>query len=68
MIRITLTEAAFEAIAATLPLGSVAEANERGERLIWLEEGRVNQLSTLRGSGESYSDAILRLIKTEARA
>ncbi len=31
---------AFEAIARTLPLGSVGyetEANERGERLIWLE-------------------------------
>jgi hypothetical protein len=37
---IAITPAAFEAIAATLPLGSVsfeAEANERGERLVWLE-------------------------------
>ena len=34
MIRIAITEAAFKAITATLPLGSVAyeaEANERGE-------------------------------------
>ena len=40
MIRIAITEAAFEAIAQTLPLGSVGyenEVNERGERLIWLE-------------------------------
>ena len=41
MIRIAITVAAFEAIARTLPLGSVgieAEANERGERLVWLED------------------------------
>ena len=37
VIRIAISQAAFEAIAATLPLGSVgyeAEANERGERLV----------------------------------
>ncbi len=36
MIRIAISQAAFEAIARTLPLGSVgyeAEANERGEKL-----------------------------------
>ena len=35
MIRIAITAEAFEAIAGTLPLGSVGyevEANERGER------------------------------------
>ena len=40
MIRIAISAEAFEAIARTLPLGSVgyeAEANERGERLIWLD-------------------------------
>jgi hypothetical protein len=40
MIRIAITLEAFEAIARTLPLGSVgyeAEANERGERCVWLE-------------------------------
>ena len=37
MIKIAITEAAFEAIASTLPLGSVAyepELNAKGERLI----------------------------------
>jgi hypothetical protein len=37
MIRIAISVEAFEAIAKTLPVGSVgyeAEANERGERLI----------------------------------
>jgi hypothetical protein len=40
MSRIAISLAAFDAICATLPLGSVgyeSEANERGERLIWLE-------------------------------
>jgi hypothetical protein len=39
MIKIAITEAAFEAIARALPLGSVGfenEVNERGEKLIWL--------------------------------
>jgi hypothetical protein len=38
MIRIAITAAVFDAISATLPLGSVAleTANERGERLICL--------------------------------
>ena len=49
MIRIAITEAAFEAIARTLPLGSVGyenEANKRGERLIWLDHAVVARLST----------------------
>jgi hypothetical protein len=40
MIRIAITQAAFEAIARTLPLGSVGYENktdEHGQRLIWLE-------------------------------
>jgi hypothetical protein len=37
MVRIAISPAAFDAICATLPVGSVAVeagANERGERLI----------------------------------
>ena len=37
MIRIAITEAAYDAICATLPLGSMVyetEANERGERYV----------------------------------
>ena len=37
MVRIAITQAAYDAISATLPVGSVgyeAEANDRGERLI----------------------------------
>ena len=64
MIRIAISVEAFEAIARTLPLGSVGyenQTNERGEKLIWLEPAVVDRLRYLRGPGESYSDAILRL-------
>jgi hypothetical protein len=63
MIRIAITQAAFEAIAATLPLGSVGyenQTNEKGERLIWLDRAMVDRLRAMRGPGESYSDVILR--------
>ena len=64
MVRIAITQAAYDAICATLPLGSVGyenEANEKGERLIWLDRAVVDRLRSLRGPGESYSDVILRL-------
>jgi hypothetical protein len=64
VIRIAISAAAFEAIAATLPLGSVSyenETNARGERYVWLEPNMVARLRALRGSGESYSDVILRV-------
>jgi hypothetical protein len=53
-----------DAIAATMPIGSVGyenKLNEKGERLIWLDPGVVDRLRSLRGPGESYSDVILRL-------
>jgi hypothetical protein len=62
MIRIAITQAAFEAIASTLPFGSVGyenQINERGER--WLERAVIDRLNHLRGPGESYSDVILRI-------
>ena len=65
MIRIAITVEAFDAIARTLPLGSVGyenQINERGERLIWLDHAVVARLRAMRGHGESYSDVILRLV------
>jgi hypothetical protein len=66
MIGIAISQAAFEALAATLPLGSVAyekELNERGECHVGVEPQVVNRLRAMRGPGESYSDVILRLIE-----
>jgi hypothetical protein len=59
MIRIAITTTAFEAIAATLPLGSVGYENassESGERYIWLAPAVVDRLKAMRGPGESYSE------------
>jgi hypothetical protein len=69
MIRIAITPAAFDAIAATPPLGSAGyenEINERGERYVWLAPNVVDRLRAMRGPGESYSDVILRLAKSAA--
>ena len=63
MVRIAISQAAFDAIAATLALGSVGyenQTNERGERLVWLTPKVINHLRALR-PGESYSDVILSL-------
>jgi hypothetical protein len=68
VICISITVAAFEAIAATLPFGSIGferEPAEDGERQIWLEP-HILKLRYLRGLGESYSDVILRLATGEA--
>ncbi len=68
MVRIAITQAAYDAICATLPLGSVAVEpyyNERGERVIWLEAAMVDRLGAMRRPGESYSDVILRIAGQE---
>jgi hypothetical protein len=64
MIRIAITAAAFEAIKATLPLGSVGfepEPDAKGERTIWIDDRQADKLAAMRGPGESYSDVILRI-------
>jgi hypothetical protein len=64
MIRIAITQAAFDAICATLPLGSTGYENaidERGNRLIWLERRWLDKLNSYRRPGEDYSDVILRV-------
>jgi hypothetical protein len=69
MIRIAISQADFEAIAATSPLrsaGCEAKPNEQGERLIWLETHVVDKLAALRGLGKSYSDVIPRRVEIEA--
>jgi hypothetical protein len=57
IVHIAISQAAFEAIAATLSLGSVGyenKTNERGEKLIWLDRAMVDRLRSLRGPGESF--------------
>jgi hypothetical protein len=64
MIRIAITAEAYEAIARTLALGTVAcepQPNENGERVIWIEERWLDKLNSVMRTGESYSEAIIRL-------
>jgi hypothetical protein len=66
VIQISISAAAYEASAITLPLGSVGverDPNDKGERMIWLEPRILDRLKALRGPDESYSDVILRLAK-----
>ena len=65
MICIAITQAAFEAIARSLPLGNVA-FDQNGDRLVWLDRAVVDRLRSLRGAGESYSEVILRLVVSSA--
>ncbi|HEX9167416.1 MAG TPA: hypothetical protein VF886_00605 [Roseiarcus sp.] len=65
MIRISISQAAFQAIAA-LPFGSAVferDADAKGEQQIWLARAVVDRLAAMRGPDESYSDVILRLAK-----
>jgi hypothetical protein len=71
MIRIAISQAAFEAIARTLALGSMNFENktdEQGQRLIWLDRAVVDRLRAMRGPGESWSDIIMRIAGREGRA
>jgi hypothetical protein len=63
MLRITISAAAFEAIASTLPssFGFEAQRAPNGDYFIWLDPRFVDRLRAMRGPGESYSDVILRL-------
>ena len=68
MIGIAIAQAAYDAIAATLPLGSVgyeAKRSETGKVFIWLDRWAMNRLTAERGRGEGYSDAIIRLAAAE---
>jgi hypothetical protein len=69
MIRISVTAAAFEAIAATLPssVGYERIRAPNGDYHVWLEPRFVDRLRALRDPGESYSDVILQLVAIEAK-
>ena len=44
-----------------ISMQAVHKANERGERLVWLEAAMVDRLAAMRGPSESYGDVILRI-------
>lgn len=68
MIRLVLTEGAYDAIASTLPKGSARwpMQRDRGKCFIQVEAAIVDRMRAMRRPGEDYSDVILRLIEIEA--
>ncbi len=65
MIRISISSAAFEAIASTLPVGSAACEPQRTAQcgyFIWVERSWLNKLEALRQPGEGLSETIIRLV------
>ena len=71
MIRVAITEGAFQAIAVTLPFGSVAFEQERtasGGYFIWLDRRTADRLVTARRRGDDMTDVIVRLTAVESRA
>jgi hypothetical protein len=70
VIRIAISQAAYDALASTIPLGSVVFEKEHyanGQCHVRLNRAVVNRLRAMRGPGESYSDVILRVAKETAR-
>ena len=64
MIRIPITVEAYDALASTIPPGSVVfekEIDANGQCHVRLNRAVVDRLRSLRGAGESYSDVILRV-------
>jgi hypothetical protein len=65
MIRISITEAAYAAIASSLSENIRVKPNADSVS-VWLPRVTVMQLERLRGPGDSYSDVIMRLASLEA--
>lgn len=65
MVTISITAEAFEAIRATLPANSTADARPdgKGDFHIILSRDVLNKLKLIREPGESYSDVIMRLAR-----
>jgi hypothetical protein len=64
VIQIAISQAAFDAIAATLRFGSVnyeAERTEKGEVHIWLEERWLDKLAPSVGFARRTATVIFRL-------
>jgi hypothetical protein len=67
MIRVVLTDAAYDAIASTLPKGAARwpMQRDRGQCFIQVEAAVIHSMRAMRRPGESYSQAILRLVELE---
>jgi hypothetical protein len=69
MIRIALSDAAYDAISSMLPKGSARWPMQRdgGHCFIQVESAIVDRMRAMRQPGESYSSVILRLVDLQWR-
>ena len=67
MIRVALTDAAYDAIASRLPKGAVRWPMQRNrcDASFEVESAVVDRMRALRRPGESYSEVILRLVELD---
>ena len=65
MICVALTDAAYDAIASTLPKGAARwpMQRDRGQCFIQVEAAVIDRMRAMRRPGESYSEIILRLVE-----
>jgi hypothetical protein len=65
MIRVALTDSAYDAIASTLPKGSARWPMQRdgGRCFIQVEAAVIDRMRAMRRPGESYSHVLLRLVE-----
>jgi hypothetical protein len=67
MIRVALTDAAYDAIASTLPKSAARwpMQRDRGQCFIQVEAALADRMRAMRRPGESHSQVILRLVELE---
>ena len=67
MIRVALTDSAYDAIASTLPEGSARWPMQRdnGKCFIQVEAALIDRMRAARRPGETYSHVLLRLVELE---
>ena len=67
MIRVALTDAAYDAVASTLPKGAARwpMQRDRGQCFIQVEAAVVDRMRAMRRPCESYSQVMLQLVELE---
>jgi hypothetical protein len=61
MVSISITAEAYRAITGCLP--DPSKRDDRGGYALVIDRKTIDQLTAVRGPGESYSDVIIRLAK-----
>lgn len=68
MVRIEVTQAAYDVLLSSLPDGWTPlepQVSDMGNYYLWLDRRSVAQLAALRRPGEGFSEVVLRLARME---